>query len=166
MKGPLAAAELHPRVIDGIRRHRRIDGLTDKHPRFIELRDLFGAGHRRVAGIVLDVLFDHYLTCHWTQFSAWPRTEFIAAVYAVLKEPPTPLPGPLAAVAHRWVDADWLRVYETRRGVEAVLERLRRRSRRGVDLNAALAMTEGREQLLEDGFLAIFTDVQRGVDGL
>lgn len=163
VKGRLTEQALHPRVIDGIRRHRWVDVITDSHPRYQALRADFPREHRRYAGIVLDVLFDHYLSRHWHRFSHWKQEQFIAGVYAVLNEQQDLLPAALARVAPHWTDADWLRVYAELDGVLAVLERLSRRLSRRVDLCVVLEQALAREQQLEAGFLEIFRDVQAAV---
>ncbi len=67
VKGRLDDHPLHPRVADGVRRHRRVDALTDAHPAYRSSVAAFSPKYRRVAPIVLDVLFDHFL------FTAWGR---------------------------------------------------------------------------------------------
>jgi acyl carrier protein phosphodiesterase len=163
VKGRLIDQALHPRVIDGIRRHRWVDFLTDSHPRYQALRAGFPREHRRFAGIVLDVLFDHYLSRHWRRFSHWKQEHFIAGVYTVLNEERDLLPTELARVAPYWTEADWLRVYADLDGVLAVLERLSRRLSRRVDLCAILEQALGSEQQLEAGFFEVFQNVQAAV---
>ncbi len=166
VKGPLHGHGLLPRVAGGVRRHRRVDALTDAHPKYQELKALFPGPQRRTAGIVLDVLFDHYLCCYWSSFVAWPRDEFIVGVYDVLRSGGDALPAPLARVAPRWVAADWLRVYESLNGVDSVLKRLAQRSTRGLDLSASPPVIEAQGKRLEAGFHDVFGDVQRAINGL
>lgn len=166
VKGSLAERRLHPRVMDGIRRHRRVDALTDSHPLYRELRNGFPRDSRRVAPIVLDVLFDHYLVRHWSQLTSWDYNAFIDGVYTVLSEPAAPLPAPLAARAPAWVSADWLRVYASMEGVAAVLERLSRRTSRRLPLDAALTVAREREAEFAQAFVAIFSDVRAQLDGV
>ena len=160
VKGPLHRQALHPRVADGVRRHRRVDALTDKDPHHLALRRLFPGSQRRTSGIVLDVLFDHFLHRHWSRFSTWPIDEFVGSVYAVLTEPGAPLPAPLAKVAHRWVDADWLRVYASLEGVAAVLARLESRLSVPMEMQSSLLLLDTHGEELEAGFLKIFANVQ------
>lgn len=166
VKGPLQARSLHPLVVDGIRRHRRVDALTDTHPQHQRLRALFFGPHRRVGGVVLDVLFDFFLYRNWGRFSSWPEHHFREGVYAVLRDDPAPMPEELATVAPRWVAGDWLRVYETLDGVQSVLQRMEDRSERCLPLREALAAVLEFRELLEAGFIEIFTDVQCALDGL
>lgn len=169
VKGPLQVHRLHPRVRDGVLRHRRVDVETDRHPSYMALKSVFQNGERRFAGLVLDVLFDYLLTRHWPRFSAWSRDEFIAGVYSTLRDTRLPTPPALAELAPQWVAADWLRVYETLDGVAAVLTRLsarlQRRTGRSVDLIALLEKLMSDEASVEAGFLTVLTDVQATVCG-
>jgi acyl carrier protein phosphodiesterase len=160
VKGPLAEQPLHPRVVDGIRRHRSVDVLTDSHPHYRALKQYFPEGQRRYAGIVLDVLFDHYLSRHWRRFSRWDPGQFVEGVYEVLRNERELLPPVLAKVAPYWTDADWLRVYESIDGVHAVLRRLSRRLARPQDLSVILEQVLIHDRELEAGFLQVFDDVQ------
>ncbi|MBS1206729.1 MAG: phosphodiesterase [Proteobacteria bacterium] len=58
-----------PAVVDGIYMHRRIDVMTDNLPEVKIAREGFRAQTRRVAPITLDVMWDHFLSRHWTQLS-------------------------------------------------------------------------------------------------
>jgi acyl carrier protein phosphodiesterase len=165
VKGPLQDQSLHPRVAGGVRRHRGVDALTDSHADYLQLKALFPQGPRRYAGIVLDVLFDYYLIRHWDRFCAWDRHEFTDGVYRALSDEPDMLPPPLAAVAPRWVAADWLRVYESLAGVESVLARLSMRLQKQVDLTQLLEIATREDARLEAGFLAVFSAVQTTVNG-
>ncbi|MFK8040783.1 ACP phosphodiesterase [Congregibacter sp.] len=164
VKGPLHRHKLHPRVADGVRRHRRVDALTDSHEAYRSLRLLFPEDQRRYSGLVLDVLFDHYLVRHWQRFSEWQRDAFLEGTYRVLRENPQLLPTGLALVAERWTNADWLRVYETREGVVAVLERLSLRLKRPVALASMLDVADMHGPDFDWGFLRVFTDVQRTIN--
>jgi acyl carrier protein phosphodiesterase len=164
VKGRIEDHALHPRVADGVRRHRRVDALTDAHPAYRELVARFPPRYRRVAPIVLDVLFDHYLSKLWTQVTPLDRDEFIDGVYAVLSRPGAPLPDALAGRAPAWVAGDWLRVYDRREGVAAVLGRLAARARRPLPLLDALEASADLDAELRAGFLLVFNDVRAAVD--
>lgn len=52
-----------------IQLHRRIDAVTDRHPLVRQICGQFVQGKRRYAGILLDVLWDHALALHWSDYS-------------------------------------------------------------------------------------------------
>lgn len=164
VKGPLSKHDLHSRVADGVRRHRRVDSLTDNHSDYRALKLKFPEGERRYAGLVLDVLFDHFLVLHWRRFSHWDRGVFIDGIYQVLRQNQGLLPLGLSAVSTRWTDADWLRVYETRDGVAAVLRRLSQRLSRPVDLAALLKVADDNHAEFDQRFVRVFADVQNAIN--
>lgn len=63
-------------IAAGIRLHRRIDALTDRHPRIVALREGFPQGMRRFAGIVLDMVCDHALMLDWARYEEEPLPDF------------------------------------------------------------------------------------------
>jgi acyl carrier protein phosphodiesterase len=63
-------------IAEGVRLHRRIDALTDQHPRSLALRAAWPDGGRRYAGILLDLVADYRLVQDWPQFSEEPLAAF------------------------------------------------------------------------------------------
>ncbi|WP_299074999.1 ACP phosphodiesterase [uncultured Paraglaciecola sp.] len=53
----------------GIRLHRSIDVFTDSHPLIIELKQCFPRDIRRMAGVIIDIYFDHLLMRAWDSYS-------------------------------------------------------------------------------------------------
>ncbi len=63
--------------------HRRIDVMTDNLPQVREAKEWFRSETRRVAPITLDVMWDHFLSRHWTQISPdFPLQAFIGYAHA------------------------------------------------------------------------------------
>jgi acyl carrier protein phosphodiesterase len=156
VKGRLEGTALHPRLVAGVRRHRRVDALCDGHPRVCELRALFPDGTRRFAGIVLDVVFDHLLTVYWQRYCRTSLPSFRGGAYAAIERHRAMLPGEFATLGPRWASLDWLAAYETRQGTRAVLERLALRLRRPLPLVEMLAFLDQRQVAVERAFLALF----------
>ncbi|WP_075180443.1 ACP phosphodiesterase [Pantoea sp. 1.19] len=70
-------------VADGISLHRRVDALTDALPEVRAARGWFRDETRRVAPITLDVIWDHFLSLHWSQLSPGrPLAQFLAEAQA------------------------------------------------------------------------------------
>ncbi|MDX1572076.1 MAG: ACP phosphodiesterase, partial [Xanthomonadales bacterium] len=64
--------------------HRRIDGFVDRHPAFVAARAEFSPPHRRFAGILLDLAFDHLLARRWRNYSQQPLDTFSARCHWAL----------------------------------------------------------------------------------
>lgn len=77
------ATHYPPDVVEGIYMHRRIDVMTDNLPEVREAREWFRHKTRRVAPITLDVMWDHFLSRHWTQISPdFPLQAFVGYAHA------------------------------------------------------------------------------------
>ncbi|EAM2587220.1 ACP phosphodiesterase [Salmonella enterica subsp. enterica serovar Bareilly] len=77
------ATHYPPDVVEGIYMHRRIDVMTDNLPEVREAREWFRHETRRVAPITLDVMWDHFLSRHWTQISPdFPLQAFVGYAHA------------------------------------------------------------------------------------
>lgn len=55
-----------PEVVAGIFMHRAVDRTTDTHPLVKDAKGLFRDEYRRVAPITLDLVWDHFLSRHWS----------------------------------------------------------------------------------------------------
>lgn len=161
VRGSLSGIDLPAGVLEGVRLHRQIDAVTDRHPDSIRLRALFPGSLRRYAGIVLDVAFDHYLIRRWPTFCDASRESFTLEVYDTMHQNPALLPDPVRPLASRMIARDFLNRCETMDGVMSVLAHIDRRLSRGFDLSAARQTLEAHDQTLEAGFARVFTDVQR-----
>lgn len=68
----------------GIVLHRAIDDFTDRNPHFNSAKRLFSPHFRRYAGIVTDVVFDHFLAKKWPEYSTVRLRDFSRHSHAVL----------------------------------------------------------------------------------
>jgi acyl carrier protein phosphodiesterase len=152
VKGWLPAG-LPPALAAGVALHRAIDSFADRHPAFIASRSRVSAARRRVAGVLVDLFYDHLLARDWADYGTGSLDDYTAGLYAALPSYRGVLPAPAEAVAKRMQDHDWLGAY---RDVAAV--------GRAIDLMAVHrlrrpnALTGGIEEFLADesGFAADF----------
>ncbi|NIY48371.1 ACP phosphodiesterase [Cedecea colo] len=82
-----------PDIVAGIYMHRRVDALTDGLPEVTTAKRWFRPETRRVSPITLDVMWDHFVSRHWSTLS--PQiglAEFIAHARANIEPhlPDTP----------------------------------------------------------------------------
>jgi len=82
-----------------IRLHRSIDTYTDQHPLNLVARDLFKRPHRRFAGIIVDVIYDHFLALDWDRYCDLPLQEYTALVHRALVDHRDSLPVGLQRLA-------------------------------------------------------------------
>jgi acyl carrier protein phosphodiesterase len=157
-KGPVNA-ETAPVLARGIQLHRTIDAYTDAHPVVVEVRRQFPAHLRRYSGILIDLAFDHYLTLHWSQFSALPLADFNAVVYQVLQSNESQLSPGSAKMMNRLLEYDILNRYHRWHTVTATAARIGQRFRRGNPfLN--LEQLDSMKTTLERAFIEFYPQLQ------
>ncbi|WP_084304975.1 ACP phosphodiesterase [Phytopseudomonas flavescens] len=136
VKGPLAG-QWPAGIETAIALHRRIDAFTDSHPLQAQARARFPAQRRRVAGIFLDLFFDHCLARDWQRYSEQPLDRFTTRVYQVLAAEAR-LPGNLQHMAPRMAAQDWLGSYRDFEVLGQVLAGMARRLSRPALLDGGL----------------------------
>jgi acyl carrier protein phosphodiesterase len=147
-----------------IRLHRSIDAYTDAHPLVLGSKTLFRPGARRFSGMVLDVLYDHFLAAGWARHSDEDLDAFIARFYAHLGATQLPLPGRLARVAPMLIAQDWLGSYRSLAGVERAVDGMSRRvSRNGEQMRAGLDDVRAHYDALRERYEDFFPELARFV---
>ena len=150
--GPLGAA---------IALHRRIDSFTDAHPLVAASRARVGPAHRRYAGIMVDLYYDHFLARRWASYHDEPLAQFSARVYALLERRSEALPERLRAIAPRMAAHDWFGSYAEVDNIGRALEGIGRRLRRGNGLVGADADLRRDYAGFEADFAAFYPEVRR-----
>lgn len=109
-------------IVAGIYLHRRIDVFTDNLPEVKSARDWFRPQTRRVAPISLDVMWDHFLSLHWSRLSPeLPLVEFVQyahhEIHQILPQSP---PRFITLNDHLWSER-WLERYRDMAFIRQVL---------------------------------------------
>lgn len=159
IKGPVPA-DLPPALAVGIRLHRRVDGFTDAHPEHRAAVRCFEPPWRRFGGVLVDMLYDHWLARHWSVFNEQPLHAFLARNYTLLLSSdldhpalPEGLPLPL----RRMAEQDWLSTYLSVAGLHGALDGIGRRLRRPLALGASLDTLDAIQWAeMEAGFLRFY----------
>jgi acyl carrier protein phosphodiesterase len=160
VKGALPAG-LPSDVAAGVALHRAIDVFADAHPAFRRSRARVSAERRRVAGVMIDMFYDHFLACHWTSFHSEPLEDFAARMYRLMGEHAELLPPRLALILPRMRDDDWLSAYRSPDVVAAALERMALRLRRANTLAGSGAELLAHYAAFEADFFDFITDARR-----
>ncbi|WP_426104054.1 ACP phosphodiesterase [Massilia sp. TSP1-1-2] len=154
--GERFSAEIEAEIVT----HRKVDSFTDSHPIVLDAKALFEGAHRRYAGILLDVFYDHLLATHWARYADVALPVFIARFYAALARRADTLPANLARAAPYMIEQDWLGSYLRFEGVETAVCRISTRlSKNGHLLREGLADLQANYAQLETGFHAFFPEL-------
>ncbi|MGJ8524456.1 Acyl carrier protein phosphodiesterase [Halomonadaceae bacterium LMG 33818] len=135
----------------GVRWHRRVDAVIDQHPRVLALMKQMP--HRRVAGIALDIVWDHFL-------SRYELTEALAdRCYRLLSA--RPLPEKLNGMLTHLVEGRWLERYAdygfTLSAISGVGHRLRGENL----LRALIPWLETHYDELQVSYQRLWPDIQQ-----
>lgn len=111
--------------LNGLMMHRTIDGFTDRHALVLQAKSRLGGGYLR--GVVIDILFDHFLTKHWTTFVRFDFEAFITDFYQSAAASKNNLPPTVAGFIDRVVSYDFLHSYQDFSQMGLVFERIDKR---------------------------------------
>ena len=157
IKGPLDGRLSQPLEL-GVRLHRRVDAFMDGHPLLRQLRSLFPGRERRLAGIVLDMYFDHLLVRHWRRFHERELAHFSSSIYAILRRNLAQFPASATHQLGRMIEHDLLNRYGDSSLIDGVLERIGTRLGQPVAMRAASARAGARLDELEQTFLVFYPE--------
>ncbi|HLR17344.1 MAG TPA: ACP phosphodiesterase [Alcanivoracaceae bacterium] len=152
VKGPLEKIALPEDIVDGIQLHRAIDSFTDTHP-IVERSKQRLASRGLVAGIIVDVVYDHYLVNHWEYFTHERFDAFTHYRYERLLTHLDMFPAPMRKMVPLMCEHDWLGAYGHIENVALALERIGKRlSRPGLLDNVKADLIQHYQGLEEDFF--------------
>jgi acyl carrier protein phosphodiesterase len=158
---------MSPAFQRGAQRHQKIDMFTDGHPVVHRSRSRIGDEYRRVAGILVDIFYDHFLARDWDRYSPQPLEAFTAGFYAEIQAWADHLPEEAQATVARMVHEDRLGSYLRIEGIEMALQRVSQRleARTGHVFGLERAITELHANFdgLESDFAEFFPALQQHV---
>jgi len=153
-------AQTYPRgVMQGIALHRQVDRFTDDNPWVTQSRRRITAPYRRYSGIILDILYDHFLSSYWSEFSGRDRHAFIQDIYRLLGERRNELPEQLSTLVPRMQREDWLGSYRDLEVIGRVFERMSSRLRQPNHLGGAMVEVQRHYPDLEANFRQFFPEL-------
>ncbi|TRX76339.1 acyl carrier protein phosphodiesterase [Pseudomonas mangiferae] len=157
VKGPLDGR--YPADVEAaILLHRRIDIFTDSHPVTARARARFPAERRRIAGILLDLFFDHRLALNWHDYASEPLERFTSRVYGVLQTEPA-LPERLGLIVPHMAAQDWLGGYRAFEALDRVIVGMRTRLSRPSLMDGAYEEVAERYDRLSEDFDAFYPEL-------
>jgi len=154
------------RIHRGIMMHMRIDSFTDKHPIVSQSKAILTPrGHLK--GVVLDILYDHFLSLHWDRFCTIPREIFLEDFRSKALMAIGDYPEKAQSIITRVVSNRQLSSYEHMDGVVAAFGRIDRRlSDRALSKDTAtryIPLIAKEREELEENFLIFFPELMKEV---
>jgi len=160
VRGPVEShSDLPPMIRQGISLHRAIDAFTDTHALWRQSTLHLARERRRIAGIAVDVIYDHFLCRHWDRYSETRIEVFAAKCYEGLLSRTPWMDEPARRGVRRMRDQDWLTTYRERDGIALAFQRMERRSPALRGLADAVDDFTAHYAALEEEFLTYYPQV-------
>jgi len=150
----------------GIVMHRAIDSFTDNHPLHKHSRSFFVPSYGRFSGIVVDVLYDHFLSVHWNEFTSGNRISYIENAYHIIENYRCFLPARPKRILPSMIHHDWVGCYVSLYGLHKVLERMSRRTTLPAFSQDAITILRENYDAIDADFMMFFADLQDYVSKL
>jgi len=108
-------------IQQGILLHRMIDSYTDKNENFLQIKNYLNPFYGLYAGVVADIVVDHFLAANWEDFHPIRLEDFSITVYKILEENYHYLPDRIKNFFSNFVGRNRLLSYSTVSGLEEAL---------------------------------------------
>ncbi len=144
----------------GILLHREIDTFTDAHPtvRLSTKRLHYRYGH--YSGVIVDILYDHYLAKNWSLYSETPLETYVEDFYESLRIHSNLLPLRIQNMMPYMLADNWLLHYAEIDGIQNVLNGMNRRTKNIVGMDRATDELHEFYQEFEEEFTSFFEELR------
>ncbi len=153
--------ENYPKQIKkGILLHRFIDDYTDTHPVCLETKILLRPKYHKLAPILVDMIYDHFLAKHWQNFRPIPLRDFVDKTYNTLQNRFEDLTPPIQRMLPFMIQYDWLYNYQFKEGMERVFLGMSRRVRQGDVIKHGWEDLAANYDVIENQFFTFFAELE------
>lgn len=149
------AIEDYPyKIRQGLVLHRRIDDFTDHNDIYNSSREKLRPVYGRYAGVVTDIVYDHFLAANWNEFSSISYEKYVREIYVMFVANYNTLPSKVKRILPLFILSNWLAAYKTVDGIGRVLSRM------SVRTSLPDFTAEGMK-ILDDNYLSIGSEFKR-----
>ncbi|MEN8776872.1 MAG: acyl carrier protein phosphodiesterase [Polaribacter sp.] len=144
----------------GIFLHREIDTFTDAHEIVRKSKRRLHKRYRHYNGVIIDILYDHFLAKNWTNYSAIPLDIYTQGIYNLFTKKATELPVKSQQFITYMIEYDILYNYQFEDGIERVLKGMNNRTKGKSQMDLAIEDLKELSPELENDFTLFFEDLQ------
>jgi len=155
------AYESYPnRIATGIQLHRAIDGYTDNHPMTTKSKKLLRETYRHYAGVIVDVLYDHFLARNWQKYYSMSLKNYTLQTYSTIEQYGELLPERFKYVFSYMSRDNWLFNYSRLEGIDRALKGMARRTKFDSKMEYAINDIKSDYDVYQDHFEAFIPEIQ------
>ncbi|HEX8016601.1 MAG TPA: ACP phosphodiesterase [Flavobacterium sp.] len=148
-------------VQKGIILHRFIDTYTDSHDVFRQSTKRLHEKYHHYAGVIVDIVYDHFLAKNWSQYSDEKLEDFINRFYTSLYDNYSILTEKTQGLMPYMIERNWLLSYRTVEGIHQILTQMDRRSKNLSKMQFASEELNEFYTEFEKEFTTFFEDIQK-----
>jgi len=145
-------------VQQGISLHRRIDHYIDSHPAVLELLHGLYAELPKIAGVAVDLYFDHLLAKNWTQYNPQPLSDFLQRFYDSIDFTSKGYSDHFQHMIRKLVESDWISSYARLEGLDKACRGVSARISFPNELKHGRAVFESNEKKISTTFALYMSD--------
>lgn len=150
----------YPKEIQvGILLHRQIDTFTDAHKTVRQSTKRLHEKYSHYSGVIVDILYDHFLAKNWKNYSNVPLADYIDHFYNTLEDNFTALPQPIQKMMPYMIADNWLLSYASIEGITKVLVGVNKRTKNRSQMNLAVNELQEFYNEFEDEFTRFFEEL-------
>ena len=144
----------------GILLHREIDTFTDANPIVRKSTKRLHKKYRHYGGVIVDILYDHYLAKNWTRYSEVALDEYIDDFYNSLDRNIDVLPERILKMMPYMIADNWLLNYASIEGIQKVFNGMNKRIKHIDNMNEAINELEEFYEEFETEFTEFFDELR------
>lgn len=148
-----------PKIAKGILLHRAIDTFTDAHPTVRHSTARLHDNYGHYSGVIVDILYDHFLAKNWSNYSSIPLAEYVQNFYDLLNKNYIELPTRIQNMMPYMIADNWLFNYSTIDGIGTVLEQMNMRTQGVSKMNLAVVELKEYYDEFEAEFTSFFKEI-------
>lgn len=143
----------------GILLHREIDTFTDAHPIVRQSTRRLHKNYSHYSGVIVDILYDHFLAKNWKNYSEVPLGNYIDHFYQSLEDNFEILPERIQKMMPFMIADNWLLNYANIDGIQRVLNGMNRRTQNKSNMNKATTELVAHYTEFENEFTLFFEEL-------
>lgn len=148
----------------GIILHRYIDTFTDANETFRISKHRLHERYGHYSGVIVDILYDHFLAKNWIKYSEEPLEEFVANFYKSLEDNFDVLTPKTQRILPIMIEQNWLVSYATIEGISMILFQMDHRTKLRSKMQFAYEELKEFYDDFENEFTLFFEELRNHVE--